>query len=168
MGLWDRMRGVRRPASGTVPVAATELRRVLLEINEPSLWYRVRPAGQYGVDLIAEAKLADPEWREFFAAQPMSEVFRTYVGFDARKRAVRATNRLHVVREVDGRREYGPVKSMESESMPGMGTYAGRTWVREDGHWVPAFGTDSSEARAKLASATTSLGWTWRGWGLRL
>ena len=151
-------------------MTATELRRALLEINESSLWFHVRPAGRYGVDLIAEAKLADPEWREFFAARPMGEAFRTYVGFDARKHAVRATNRIHQVKEVDGRYQYGPVKVMEGDGQGSITTesHVGRSWTREDGRWVPVFGTDSSEARAKLASATTSLGWIWRGWGLRL
>jgi hypothetical protein len=39
------MRGVRRPVAGVAPAAKAELRRALLEINEPGLWYCVRPAG---------------------------------------------------------------------------------------------------------------------------
>jgi hypothetical protein len=98
----------------------------------------------------------------------MNGAFRTYVGLDEHKHAVRATNRVHLVREVDGRRQYGPIKAMEQNEKGGAQTYVARSWVRENGEWVPEFGLDSRDVRDKLASATTGAGWVWRGWGLRL
>ena len=85
MGLF----GFGKKSDKNIPVLSVdEVRQRLLTLNRETAPYQIIDGASQNVDLIAEWKIVDAKWYEFFAKANLTKVFRIYMKFDATKHQV--------------------------------------------------------------------------------
>lgn len=89
MGLFDFLRGVKKPDSGVPVLSAKELKAKLNELNRPTAPFQVRSGKEEEVDLVAEWKIVDAKWYEIFAKAGLKKVFKILMVLDDEKKEVR-------------------------------------------------------------------------------
>ncbi len=87
--------GKKTPAPPALP--AQEVIRKLLELNRTSAPYRIIDGAPYGVDLVAEWKIADAQWYQIFAKAGLEKVFQIRMKLDDKKKQVRAKDYEYTV-----------------------------------------------------------------------
>jgi len=80
----------KKPDKNVPVLSADEVRQRLLTLNRETAPYQIIDGASQHVDLIAEWKIVDAKWYEFFAKANLTKVFRIYMKFDADKHQVRA------------------------------------------------------------------------------
>ncbi|WP_030723929.1 hypothetical protein [Streptomyces sp. NRRL F-2580] len=157
MGLFDKLTGTRRPAPGTAPRSAAEVRAALLALDGPDAPFFLREGtAKEGAQLVAVWRLP--------RGGPHPVRGHTLLRLDARAREVRTLDerweRLEPgERSFDGgnlKRIRGPVNSFSQQ------------WTFERGpngrrRMVPESGFSSAAVKAPLREAVLAAGWTWRG-----
>lgn len=164
MRLFDKLTGTQRPADGVAPVAAEEVRAALLSLNSPDVPYVIRDGGADGADLVAEWRLAEPVWHNFFVRSQLSRAVRIRMRLVQEDHEVRAVEeQWEVVRvgnpprlKISGQYSRGPDRTVT------------RTWTIERGssgrlQATETFRFDGSDLRDPLRNAVLDSGWTWRG-----
>jgi hypothetical protein len=120
--------------------------------------------GAERVDLIAEWKIEDPEWRGVFAGTNLPRTFRIYLKLDPAAHEVRAMDREYAVSWSAG----VPTLSVA------VSTFRGQTRSVEFGKTytftetlapgqVYSYRFDTNEIKKPIQEAVTSCGWTYRG-----
>ncbi|MFF1556828.1 hypothetical protein [Streptomyces sp. NPDC058279] len=170
MGLWDRLTGTRHPDGDSAPLSAARVREALLAINGPDKPYVVRnarPAEK--ADLVAEWRVLEPAWRDFFLETRLDRTLRTRMRLDPDKHEVRALDEQLEVTWVGDT----PRLAASAEYGRGQVTTVSKRWTIERGpdgrrRMVEDFAFDSRELKVPLQKAVLGAGWTWRGVLLRL
>jgi hypothetical protein len=164
MGLMNLLTG-RRPAPGGVArQPASALRERMMAVNRDTAPFEVRDGGPEGCDLVAEWKIVNAKWYEFFAKAGVERVFKILMRFDEASGEVRAVDQEWSVEWRAGT----PTLSIAASA------FRGRKWessyekvyaFREDGSFGEvyeyAFRTD--EMKKPLIAAAHAAGWGWKG-----
>ena len=164
MGVFSWLTGSRAAPAGVAREPAAALRERLLGLNRDTAPWAVRDGKREGVDLVAEWKIVDAEWREVFAKAGVQRVFKVLMKFDAAKGEVRAVDQSW---EVEWRAGV-PELTATAEG------FRGQSWeksfetvyaFREDLSWgeVYSYKFDTDEIKKPLVAATQKAGWGWRG-----
>lgn len=167
MGVFDKLRGVRKPKVGIAPVPADELRQKLLALNNDEVPFSLTagPGGDEG-DLVAQWKIVDAKWYEVFAKAGLKKTHKIYLALDEGDGEVRV---LEESWEVDWRMGV-PEMSLSAEWFRGrtIGTkefgvaYAFTGVNPLDYGQVYKYKFDVSEMKDPIAEVVTGAGWTFR------
>ncbi|MDI2027465.1 hypothetical protein QFW96_02530 [Saccharopolyspora sp. TS4A08] len=162
MGLFDWFTGTKRPASGTVPRSAQEVRAALLGVNGPDKPFTARDGRAEGVDLVAEWKIADVRWYGYFGN--VTTVNRTLMRIDESKREVRSVDEEWSVTWIGGTPRL-QLAGSHTRGQINKKSYSATFTRDEAGNLVKERQQSFSSAELKppLQHAVTSAGWTWRG-----
>ena len=164
MGLFDWLTGSKPAPEVATRQPAKKLRAELMSVNGKELPFQIRDGRDEGVDLIAEWKIVDAQWYEFFAKAGLERVFRIMMKFDADSHEVRAMDEEWEVEWRAGE----PVLFLRAEAFRGVKWEKSfkKTWAfRSDGSFgkVVDYRFDTSEMKAPLIAAAHRAGWGWRG-----
>ena len=164
MGFFDKLTGTKRPADGVAPRPAAEVRAALLGLSRPDVPYVVRDGNAEGADLVAEWRVLDPAWRNFFIRSQVSRVFQTRMRLVPEKNEVRCLDQQFEVSWVGDT----PRLAIAAEVQRGQVHTVSKRWTLgggEDGgiEATETFRFDSNDLKTHLQEAVLGAGWTWRG-----
>ena len=164
MGLLDWLTGSKPAPAGVKRQSEKKLRAGLTAVNGRKLPCKVRDGSDDGVDLVAEWKIVDAEWYEFFAEAGIERVFRIMMRFDAERHEVRAQDEEWGVEWRAGT----PELFLRAEGFRGVKWEKSfeKSWAfRSDGSFgkVVDYRFDTAEMKAPLIEAAHGAGWGWRG-----
>jgi len=165
MGLFDKLKGVRKPDEGTPVLGADEVRSRLLAIGNDQVPFTVEAGGGgKDGDVVAQWKIVDASWYEIFAKAHLEKVHRILVGLDEGSHEARVLEEASEVSWSAG----VPTLSMSTEKFQGrtigksFGTaYAWKGVDPLDYGKVYEYRFDVSEMKDPLATIVTGAGWTW-------
>ncbi|HVF52598.1 MAG TPA: hypothetical protein VNC78_03220 [Actinomycetota bacterium] len=167
MGLFDKLKGIKKPEEGVAPAGPEELKQKLLVLSGDQVPFTVVPgAGGKDGDLIVEWKIVDAQWYEIFAKASLEKSHKIYLTLD------RKTNEVRVLEEsweVEWRAGV-PNLSLSAEAFRGrtmtsksFGTaYAWKGVDPLDYGQVYEYRFDVSEMKDPIAETVTRNGWTFR------
>ena len=164
MKLFDFLTSTRRPDAGTPVRSPEQVRAAILGVNRPTAPFAIADGHAEGVDLIAEWKIVDAQWYEFFAKAGLKKVFKIYMKLDPAKHQVRAADREYSVEWRAGI----PTLSLEVKVFRGQkqsiefGTAYAFTEELVPGQ-VYKYRFATGEMKKPIQQAVTSCGWTYRG-----
>lgn len=162
-GAWA---GRLAPDDAQPPAAPEALRDRLLAINglnQPFHVVEARPGR-----LIAEWRLADPEWMTVMATSGIRRAYRIYLDIDETTRTVRVLEKTYKIawgggiRTISGRVVFFQgitFKSLDGGARLGVSCVPGSGPVANEGY---VYRFDPSEIRKPLAEIVTGNGWTWQ------
>jgi hypothetical protein len=165
MGLLDKLTGTRHPAEGVAPVTAETVRRALLSLNTGDVPYVIREGeGTDDADLVAEWRLADPAWQNFFVQSQLTRALRIRMRLVQEGHEVRAVEEQWEVTRVGN----PPRLKATAQYSRGQDRTVTRYWTIERGdsgglRATEAFRFDGADLRNPLRNAVLDSGWTWRG-----
>jgi len=164
MGIFDFLSSTKRPQSGTPVLPAQEVSDRLMSLNRPTAPYRLMDGASEKVDLIAEWKIVDAEWREIFAKAGLSKVFKIYLKLDTQTHEVRAMDREYSVSWSAGIPSLSVAASAFKGQMQSVefGTAYAFTETLAPGQ-VYKYRFDTREIKKPIQDAVTSCGWTYKG-----
>lgn len=163
MGLFDWLTGSKPAPAGVKRQSAAKLRAALIGVDRKTAPFTVRGGKEEGVDLVAEWRIVDAKWYEFFAKAGIKRVFKVLMTFDEAKGVVRAADQEWQVEWRAGT----PTLSLSGEY------FRGRKWeksfetvyaFREDGSFgkIYDYRFDTSEIKEPLIAAAHEAGWGWK------
>ena len=166
MGLFDFFTGTKRPAAGTPPALADDVKAAILGVNRETAPFQIMPDDSGKGDFMAEWKVVDAKWHEIFAKAGLQKTFRIYMKLDPLKHEVRAVDEEYTVSwragvptialavsKFRGQKQevsFGAAYAFTEEFNPGE---------------VYNYRFNTNEIKKPLQEAVTSNGWTWRGVG---
>lgn len=164
MGLFDWLTGSKPAPRWAKRQPEKTLRAELMAVNGKDVPFHVRDGKKEKVDLVAEWKIVDAQWYEFFAKAGLSRTFKILMRFDETKHEVRAVDQQWDVEWRAGE----PVLSLHAEAFRGVKWEKSfdKTWAfRDDGSFgkVVDYRFDTSEMKTPLVEAAHRAGWGWRG-----
>ncbi len=164
MGFLSWITGSHAAPKGVKRQAVAALRKSLLAVDDKTKPWRIRDGAKEGVDLIAEWRIVDAKWYEFFAKAGIKRVFRTLMKFDEDKGEVRAVDQDWAVEWEAG----VPTLMLMAEAFRGQKWEKSFEMVyafREDGTFgkVYAYTFDTTAMKPPLIKAANEAGWGWRG-----
>ncbi|MFF8597897.1 hypothetical protein ACF065_03060 [Streptomyces sp. NPDC015232] len=165
MGLFDKLTGTKRPSPAVTPLSAHEVRAALLAVNgadRPFVVRNARPAEK--ADLVAEWRVLEPAWREFFLSYRLERTFKVRMRLVAEKREVRALDEEVEIRWLGDT----PTLAVSAKYGRGQVTTVSKQWTIERGEdgrrrLVEDSIFDSRQLKDPLRQAVLKAGWTWRG-----
>ena len=164
MGLFDFISGTKAPPKGVARVSSAELRERLLGLNRDTAPWQVRDGAAEGVDLVAEWRVADARWYEFFAKAGLEKVHQVLMKFDQAKGEVRSVDKDWTVSWTAG----VPRLTATAEAFRGRKVEVSfeRTYAfREDLSFgeVYEYRFNTQEFKGPVRDAVLAAGWGWRG-----
>jgi outer membrane protein TolC len=95
LGLFDFLRGVKRPDAGTPTAPRVELEQRLLALNNEQVPFAVAPSAES--DLAANWKIVDANWHEIFAKAGLEKSHTILLRLDESKHEARALEEASTV-----------------------------------------------------------------------
>jgi len=154
----------KKSDKNTPALASEEVRQRLLALNRDTAPYQIIDGASQNVDLIAEWKIVDAKWYEFFAKANITKVFRIYMKFDADKKQVRTKDEEFTVEwragvpslslavsKFQGQMtsvEFGAAYAFTEELKPGV---------------VYKYRFNTAEIKKPIQEAVTACGWDYKG-----
>ena len=164
MGLFDKLKGTKKPAEGVVAKSEAAVRAALLAINREGAPFVVHEAtGDEKAEVVAEWKIVDAKWYEVFAKAGLKKVFKVLMRLDAEKNEVRAVDQEWSVEWNAG----VPSLALSAEAFRGQKTSVefGQAFAFTetlDYGQVYKYKFATGELKGPLSEAVTAAGWTWR------
>jgi hypothetical protein len=163
MGLLDKLTGTRHPDEGVAPRSAEEVRTALLGLNRPDAPYVIRDGAPEGADLVAEWRVRDPAWENFFVRSQLSRAVRIRMRLVQDGHEVRALEEGWEVTRVGN----PPRLAISKQYTRGPDRTVSRRYTVQRGdsgglEATETFRFDSGELRNPLRDAVLTSGWTWR------
>ncbi|MFJ8044068.1 hypothetical protein ACIRBX_26560 [Kitasatospora sp. NPDC096147] len=164
MGLFDKLTGTKRPADGVAPRPAAEVYRALLGLNRPDVPYVIRDGRAEGADLVAEWRVLDPAWRNFFVATQVSRLFTVRMLLVPEKHEVRTLDQQFEVTWTAGGI---PHLAIAAEVQRGQVHPTSKRWTIGGGEnggsgMTQTYDFDSADLKTPLQETVLGAGWTWR------
>jgi hypothetical protein len=166
MGLFDKLKGVRKPEEGTPQLGVDEVRSRLLAIAHDQVPFTVEAGGggKEG-DVVVQWRIVDAAWYEIFAKAKLEKVHRILIVLDEGEHEARVLEEAWEVSWTAGL----PTLSASAEKFQGrtMGTKSFGTaygWKGVDPldyGKVYEYRFDVSEMKDPLSTVVTQSGWTW-------
>lgn len=162
MGLFDGLRGIKRPTEGVRPRPAADVRAALLALNSDDAPVLVRDGVREGVDLVAEWKIALPQWHGFFGS--VTTTNRTLMRFDGEHDELRSVDEQFRVTWAGGKphivlakhAQRGQINKVETKSAL-VRNDAGKLVLQRERTF------SSKELKEPLQATVVGMGWVWRG-----
>jgi len=164
VALFDFLTSTKRPPTGTMVLAAGEVRERLLGVNRPTAPYQIIDGASEQVDLIAEWRIVDASWYEIFAKSGLTKTFRILMKLYPEEHEVRGVDREFTVSWSAGL----PTLKLAASAFRGQkqdiefGKAYGFTETLAPGQ-VYNYRFDTSEMKKPIQEAVTSCGWTYKG-----
>ncbi|MGV1757076.1 hypothetical protein ACQZ6F_04585 [Rhizobium sp. A22-96] len=163
MGLWDLFTGKKYPEKGVGRQPIAMLRTALISLNQDSVPFVVRDGSAEGVDLVAEWKIVDAQWYEFFAKAGIKRLFKVLMRFDEQKGEVRSVDQEWSVEWSAG----VPTIALSASAFRGQTAEKsfGKSYgFREDGSFgvIYDYAFDTTAIKAPLQKTALEAGWIWR------
>lgn len=164
MGLFDKLTGTKKPASGTPTRSPDEVAQAIMSVNRPTAPFQVRQARpDEGCDFVAEWRIVDAAWYEIFAKASLTSVFQILMKLDPGASEVRAVDREWTVEWRAG----VPALSAKAEGFRGQTVEAsfGTAYAfTEQGRFgeVYNYRFRTSEIKTPLQEVITGAGWTYK------
>ncbi|MDQ1047884.1 hypothetical protein [Streptomyces sp. V4I2] len=163
MGLLDKLTGTKHPDEGVVPRSAEEVRTALLGLDRPDAPYVIRDGAPEGADLVAEWRVRDPAWENFFVRSQLSRAVRIRMRLVQDGHQVRALEEGWEVTRVGN----PPRLAISKQYTRGPDRTVSRRYTVQRGdsgglEATETFRFDSGELRNPLRDAVLTSGWTWR------
>ncbi|MFJ9885189.1 hypothetical protein ACIQRW_04935 [Streptomyces sp. NPDC091287] len=164
MGFLDMLTGTKRPEAGVAPRPAEELRTALLGLNGPDVPYIIGDGAAHGADLVAEWRIAEPAWQNFFVQSQLTHAIRIRMRLAEDVPEVRAVEESWEVTRVGN----PPRFQTSAEYTRGGGRTVSRRYTLQRGEsgrlkTTESFSFDSAQLTDPLRNTTLKSGWTWRG-----
>ncbi|MFC8228690.1 hypothetical protein [Streptomyces sp. NPDC057287] len=164
MGLFDTLTGTRRPEDDVETRPAEEVRTTLLGLNSPDVPYVVRDGAEYDADLVAEWRIAEPAWQNFFLSSQLTHAIRIRMRLAEEGSEVRAVEEQWELTRVGN----PPRFRTSAEYSRGAGRTVSRRYTLKRGESgrleaTETFSFDSAQLTEPLRNAALTSGWTWRG-----
>lgn len=165
MILFGRLRGIHRPAPGTVAVSREKLRADFLALNRPTAPFIVREcrAGDpENADLVAEWKIREPAWYAVFGEVELAHNFQVFMTLLPDRQEVQSIDWTWDMKWSGGL----PSFSFSSKGSRGQ-QWEYRRAIRpfyettSTGERI-AYRFTSSEIKKPLQAVVAAAGWTWR------
>jgi hypothetical protein len=163
MSFWELLTGKKYPAKGVTRQSADTLRNALLSINQESAPFVVRDGAAEGVDLVAEWKIVDAQWYEFFAKAGIKRLFKVLMRFDEQNGEVRSVDQEWSVEWSAGI----PTIALAASAFRGQTVEKsfGKSYgFREDGSFgaIYDYSFDTAAIKTPLQKTALDGGWIWR------
>ncbi|WP_432103473.1 hypothetical protein [Streptomyces sp. bgisy091] len=164
MGLFDALTGTRRPEDDVAPRPADDVRTALLALNGTEVPYVVRDGASHEADLVAEWRISEPAWQNFFLSSQLTHAVRIRMRLAEEGHEVRAVEEQWEVTRVGN-----PPRFQTSAAYArGAGRTVSRRYTLQRGgsgrlEATETFSFDSAQLTEPLRNATLTSGWTWRG-----
>ncbi|WP_371626701.1 hypothetical protein OG245_31330 [Streptomyces sp. NBC_01116] len=164
MGFFDMLTGTKRPEDGTAPRSAEELRTALLGLNRPDAPYVIGDGAAHGADLVAEWRIAEPAWQNFFVQSQLTHAIRIRMRLAEDVPEVRAVEESWEVTRVGN----PPRLRTSATYTRGGGRTVSRRYTLQRGEsgrleTAESFSFDSAQLTEPLRDTALTSGWTWRG-----
>ncbi|GGO34794.1 hypothetical protein [Streptomyces lasiicapitis] len=163
MGLFDKLTGTKRPIGNVTPRPVEDVRTALLGLNRPNIPWVVREGEPDRTVLVAEWRLMEPAWRDFFVRRQLSLKLRVTMRLAANSHEVRALEEQWKITWVGNppmpsASEYGrgPSRTVYRQGSIGRG---GNGRVRSAGTTL----YDTADFKDPLRNTVLRAGWVWRG-----
>ena len=163
MGLWELFTGRKYPAKGVARQPVDALRNTLLSINQKSAPFTVRDGAAEGVDLVAEWKIVDAQWYEFFAKAGIKRLFKMLMRFDEANGELRSVDQEWSVEWSAGI----PTIALAASAFRGQTAEKsfGKSYgFREDGSFgaIYEYAFDTTAIKTPLQKTALDAGWIWK------
>ena len=162
MGLFDRLKGVKRPEEGTPALDRAEVERRLLALSGDQVPFAVQPGSE--ADLEVQWRIVDAQWYEIFAKSGLEKSHKIHLALNESVHEVRA---LEEAWEVSWRAGV-PEMRLSAEKFQGrtfasksFGTGYAFTGVNPlDWGEVYNYRFDVSEMKDPVIAVVTGAGWS--------
>jgi len=163
MGLFDRLKGVKRPEEGTPALDRAEVERRLLALSTDQVPFTVQPGAESDLDV--EWRIVDAQWYEIFAKAGLEKSHKLLLALDGSEHEVRVleqawevswragTPELHLSAEKFQGRTFG------SKSFGTAYAYTGVNPL--DWGQVYQYRFDVSEMKDPVSTVVVDAGWTY-------
>jgi len=163
MGPFDKLTGTQHPPAGLAPLPAEEVRAALLGLNQPDVPYVIRYGAGEQADLVAELRIAEPAWRNFFVQSQLTHAVKIRMRLDRKDHEVRVLEEQREVTRVGN----PPSIRIASSYSRGPDRTVTRQWTLgrgDDGRLgaTETFRFSASDLRTPLKDTVLNSGWTWR------
>jgi len=163
MGLFDKLTGTQHPPAGLAPLPAEEVRAALLGLNQPDVPYVIRYGAGEQADLVAELRIAEPAWRNFFVQSQLTHAVKIRMRLNRKDHEVRVLEEQREVTRVGN----PPSIRIASSYSRGPDRTVTRQWTLgrgDDGRLgaTETFRFSASDLRTPLKDTVLNSGWTWR------
>jgi hypothetical protein len=157
----------KTPAPGIPAIGldhSQEIRTRLLALNRPTAPWQIIDGRSEGVDLIAEWKIVEAQWKEIFSKAKLTRTFRIYMKFDSAKKEVRTMDKETTVQWQAG----FPSLHAEASTFKGQqtsisfGTGYSFTETLASGQ-VYKYRFNSNELKKPIQDAVKEAGWNYKG-----
>jgi len=157
--------GARTP--GISPIStdpSEEIRNRLLALNRPTAPWQIIDGKSEGVDLIAEWKIVDAQWKEIFARAKLTRTYRIYMKFDPAKKEVRTMDKETTVQWQAGfptfHAEASTFRGQQTSISFGTGYAFSETLASGQ---VYKYKFNSNELKKPIQDAVKEAGWNYKG-----
>ncbi|MGH3435527.1 MAG: hypothetical protein ACRDRN_03585, partial [Sciscionella sp.] len=148
-----------------VPQPPEQVWNALMAVNRPTAPFVVRDGRPEGVDLIAEWRIVDAQWKQVFMKSGLQKSFQILMRFHPDDRRVRSLDKASTVSWSAG----GLLKSESTArgnlDIASVGMGLGFTEHGQCGETYH-YRFSSNELKHPLKAAATGAGWVWRNGGL--
>jgi len=164
MNLFDFFTSTKRPISGTPVLTHEQVKQNILAINRSTSPFQIIDGMDEGVDLIAEWKIVEASWYEWFAKAGIEKIFRIYLKLDTEKHEVLASDREYSVSWRSGVPEISVAveKFIGQKQSIEFGTAYAFTEEFKPGQ-VYNYRFNTAEMKKPIQNAVTESGWSYRG-----
>ena len=163
MGLFDRLKGVKRPEEGTPALDRAEVERRLLALSTDQVPFTVQPGVESDLDV--EWRIVDAQWYEIFAKAGLEKSHKLLLVLDESEHEVRVLEQAWEVSWRAGTRQL----RLSAEKFQGrtfgsksFGTAYAYTGVNPlDWGQVYQYRFDVSEMKDPVSTVVVDAGWTY-------
>lgn len=164
MGIFNLLTGTKHPEAGVAPRTAVDVRETLLGLNGPDVPYVIGDGAAHGADLVAEWRIAEPAWQNFFVQSQLTHAIRIRMRLAEDVPEVRAVEESWEVTRVGN----PPRLRTSATYTRGGGRTVSRRYTLQRGESgrleaAESFSFDSAQLTDPLRNTTLTSGWTWRG-----
>ena len=150
------------PIVGKDPSA--EIRNRLLALNRPTAPWQIIDGRSEGVDLVAEWKIVDVQWKEIFSKAKLTKTFRIYIKFDPAKKEVRTLDKETTVQWQAGFPSFHAEASTFKGQQTSLSFGTGYAFTETlDSGRVYKYGFNSNEMKKPIQDAVKEAGWNYKG-----
>ena len=143
---------------------SADIRNRLLGLNRPTAPWYIRDGKSEGVDLIAEWRIVDAQWKEVFSKAKLAQSFQIYMKFDPAKKEVRTMDKETTVQWQGGfpsfHGEASTFKGQQTSISIGMGYAFTETLASGQ---IYKYRFNSNEMKKPIQDAVKEAGWKYKG-----
>lgn len=159
----DFFSGVERPVEGTPVITKEEVKKKILAINDEKKPFKITESTDAAYDLLAEWRIVDAKWYEYFAKAGLKKSFQVWIKLDESTHIASSHDTEYTVEWKAG----VPELSLVATAFRGQKTeisFGGAYGVKEDGSIgkIYEYSFSSSELKDPIKKAVLEGGWVYK------